>query len=89
MEKRPIQITMRGILLATFWMAVCFGILAYRTRHRIDGDFLDFVATYLVFGGPFIAGGALIGRTEKGLLVALGVVLLWWFVIGPILIQGR
>lgn len=80
MEKRPIQITMRGILLATFWMAICFACWACMSRQVVTNGFMVFVATCLYIGSPFIAAGALVGRTANGLFVALGVVLYLWFV---------
>jgi hypothetical protein len=71
------QFTLTRLLLATFWMAVCFGgVMANRSIPPI-WEFrgpemlwivLRYATFYLVFVSPFIAVGVLFGRAKTGVI---------------------
>lgn len=72
MPKR-LQITLRGILLATVWIAVaaaCFTRIDKLHSTRTASD-LEVPLTWLMLIAPFAATGALINRPILGLLVGV------------------
>jgi hypothetical protein len=77
MEKRPWQITLRGLIWATFWAAVCFGSLVELAREiTIGGDYpLGLPVIWLAVASPFIAIGVLFGKTKLGVRVGIGLAL--------------
>ncbi len=78
MPKRTFQITLRGIFLATFWMAVCSAawVAAGRENNR---PFPNASALFpLVFIGmvsPFVAVVALFRRQFDAMLLTLGLLI--------------
>lgn len=70
MEQNPNQFTMRRLLFATFWMGVWFAILGLFNSNSRLPDILMMPAFVIACGGPFIAIGALVGRTGKGFFAA-------------------
>ena len=74
------QITLRGILLATFWMAICCGgFVADRSippRWEFRGPEMLFHvqkdAIFYIFAvSPFIAVGVLLGRAMAGAIIGI------------------
>lgn len=78
---RP-QFNTRGMLLATFWMAVCcasFAMVARMHRLRISSP-LENILTLLMMFAPFVAIGALFGRSLLGAVVGVVALSAFWFV---------
>ncbi len=78
---RP-RIHLRGILAATFWLAVCFSIYTAITRAHRQRTPLEYeeALTWAMMILPFVATGALIGRTLLGIVVGTVAIGLFWFV---------
>src|SRR5689334_12080810 len=69
----PAQITLRNIFVSVFWWALWCGALVADFKFR-GADVLMIGAIAYRFAGPFVAVGALFGRTLVGALVGLVVV---------------
>jgi hypothetical protein len=91
MDKPRFQVTLANMLRATFWMAICFagwGLMVRSEKEQWDMNSLPVPIQmvcglsigYCALGGPFIAIGALFGRTRIGAAVALpGTVVMYVF----------
>jgi hypothetical protein len=69
-----IQFTIRGILWATFWMAVCFASwISFEPLANAPGSprIVGYGLMFFIFGGPFLALGALFGRLWIGAILAV------------------
>ena len=65
------RVTLRGILWATFWAAVCLAswILDYKPADQNPALLFAIFAIRLL--SPFVAIGALVGHSLKGLAVGI------------------
>ena len=79
-QPRWFQFTVRRMLAATFWAAVCFGLCCYLPNAGAPqselGERLQFFGTCLIGLSPFIAVGTLAGRPWTGLFVGLAAFLI-------------
>jgi hypothetical protein len=66
-----LQFTMTGVLLATFWIAVFFGVWAAAARANEDLGFYMLPMGYTLIVSPFLAAGALFGRAREAALIFL------------------
>lgn len=77
--KRPrFQFSLKHMLLAMFWMAVCYGEVVANRTIAPEWDFrgpkilllyLRYVTFYAGGASPFIAAGALFGRAKAGAII--------------------
>lgn len=76
---RP-QFRVRGLLLATFWLAVCVSCYVTITRlHRVRvSSPYEVPLTHVMMLAPFLAVAALFGRTWLGALVGVVSLGLFW-----------
>jgi len=77
MKAKWYQITLSGILWATFWMGVCFGAFVLIDVDFVQADTNIPLGILLVSVGvlsPFVAVGALFRRPWIGLLVGIALV---------------
>ena len=70
---RP-QVTLRNILISTFWWALWCGALVADPKFKGSDTLWIFCIIPFRFAGPCVAIGALFGRTWVGALVGLAVV---------------
>jgi hypothetical protein len=77
-SRSKVQFTLKRMLLATFWMATCFGAVVASRSIPAQWDFagpealwklLGFLTFYLAGVSPFVAIGALIGRSRGSAVV--------------------
>ena len=76
-KRRWYQFTLARIIGATFWMGVCFGLLAIgesspeikQTIETSGAPFVSVIASAVL--SPFIAIGTLLGYPFRGLLVGI------------------
>ncbi len=72
MESRPWQITIRGVLLAMFWLGVA--LAAFMAVYRADPRQLAWPLALAIMAfcpvSIFAAGGALLGRAKLAALIA-------------------
>ena len=72
---RPFQFTISRVLLATFWMAVCFASATALWMAVRDGTWVsDYLGWPLLFGAlesPFLAIGSLVGRTQLWAIIGI------------------
>ena len=76
------QFEMKGLLLATFWMAVCFSAYAVVNsmhRQRVSSP-MEVPLTLVMMAAPLVAIGALFGRTLLGAAVGIAALCVFWFV---------
>jgi hypothetical protein len=85
MNDWPRRFTMRGILAAVAWLALCFGSLAtlYRRPLEPGDDWIELLLLVTFIVSPFAAIGALYGRIWQGLLIGVIFVLALGLVILP------
>jgi hypothetical protein len=81
MEKRWYQFSIRGILGATFWIAICLGCVELLRWWKAPDQHIELVVAIGagVYLSPFIAIGTLFGHPLRGLVV--GVVLVGGYVL--------
>ena len=76
------QFALKGILLATFWMAVCFSAYAMvinMHRLRVSSPY-EVPLTLVMMVTPFVAVGALFGRTLLGVAIGIAALSAFCFV---------
>jgi hypothetical protein len=78
---RP-QISLRGILLAIFWVAIALAIDAAHVRYaRVQSKMpFEIPLTWVMMIAPFVAVGTLFGRTLIGAAVGLIAITGFWLV---------
>jgi hypothetical protein len=78
MQRPRFQFTLKRLLLATLWIAICFGGVVANRSIAPEWDFhgpkllfwyLRYVTFYAPLISPFIAIGALFGRSMTGAIV--------------------
>ena len=82
MKWPSLQFKVRGLLLATFWMSICFTALAMVARMqrlRVSSPFETPLLLVIMFA-PFVAVGALFSRTILGGIIGLVALSTFWFV---------
>jgi hypothetical protein len=79
-RRRWYQFTIKRILWATFWMAICFAAAIRHHSGKGPDDLSGFIASVAVIAlSPFVAAGSLFGRPFVGLLV--GIILVGGYVL--------
>jgi hypothetical protein len=84
MEKPRFQFTFSRALLATFWMAACFGSLAALSNAHRDGywpDSLYEILALFAVDSPFIAVGVLCQRVVMAAIIGF----VAWLILVPLL----
>jgi hypothetical protein len=71
MDRPRFQFTIMGILMATFWIAVFFGVSAAAARAKQDVGVFAFPIGYALIVSPFLAAGSLFGRAGAAALAGL------------------
>jgi hypothetical protein len=82
MKLPRLNFTVRGILMATAWMAVCFGSFAVINeihRLRVPSPY-EVPLTHVMMISPLVAVGALFQRTLWGLLIGAIADVAFWFI---------
>ena len=77
-----VRVRMRGILLAIFWLAICLSALAVISglhQRRVSSP-IETPLTLVMMVAPFVAVGALFGRTLMGAAVGTIATSAFWFV---------
>ncbi len=82
MARSEWQFSLRGGLLATLWVAVALGCYAAITKaHQLRAPFpAEVPLTWIMMVCPFIAVGALLGRSLEGAAIGIGTVSLFWLI---------
>jgi hypothetical protein len=76
------QFQMKGILLAIFWLAICFSAYAMvidMHRRRVSSP-MEVPLTLVMMVAPVVAIGALFGRTLLGAAIGIAGLSAFWFV---------